>query len=83
MIAMEVLAMVRCLSCWRVSARAERPWLMSVGRSAEVETQSIRYRWVMVVWGKEKKISMIPTTIRMDVPSSKPSKFFSRYVFAL
>lgn len=33
--AIEVLAMVRCLSCWSVSARAERPWLINAGRSAE------------------------------------------------
>lgn len=35
---MEVFAIVRCLSCWRVSARAERPWLISDGRSAAWES---------------------------------------------
>lgn len=34
MMAMEVLEIERCLSCWRVSCRAERPWLIRVGRSA-------------------------------------------------
>lgn len=34
MMAMEVLLMLRCLSCCRVSWRAERPWLISAGRSA-------------------------------------------------
>lgn len=34
MIAMDVLAIVRCLSCCSVSDKAERPWLISAGRSA-------------------------------------------------
>jgi hypothetical protein len=35
MIAMEVFWIVRDLSCCRVSARAFRPWLRRVGRSAK------------------------------------------------
>jgi hypothetical protein len=34
MIAIDVLAVVRCLSCWSVSASAFRPWLTSSGREA-------------------------------------------------
>jgi hypothetical protein len=76
------LAMVRCLSCWRVSARAERPWLISVGRSAVGRRQGIVTK--VVVRSRKREIYQHdPSTTLMDIPSSKPSKFFSRYVFAL
>ena len=34
--AIEVFAIVRCLSCCSVSARADRPWLIKAGRSAGI-----------------------------------------------
>ncbi len=50
MMAMEVLLILRCLSCCRVSWRAESPWLISAGRSA-------KFAWAVNSHGVDRYVS--------------------------